>query len=36
MEPDFNGTLYNETKDTDLPCHTTDPKGRGAGGEPKI
>jgi hypothetical protein len=31
MEPNFNGILYNETKDSDLPCHTMDPQGRGAG-----
>jgi hypothetical protein len=41
MEPNFNGTLnmglkwnktkkYDEkTKDSDLPCHTIDPRGRG-------
>jgi hypothetical protein len=44
MEPNFNGTLnmrlkwnkikqYDEkTKDSDLPCHTMDPRGRGRGG----
>jgi hypothetical protein len=44
MEPNFNGTLnmrlkwnkikqYDEkTKDSDLPCHTMDPRGRGGGG----
>jgi hypothetical protein len=43
MEPNFNGTLnmrlkwnkikqYDEkTKDSDLPCHTMDPRGRGGG-----
>jgi hypothetical protein len=31
MEPNFNGTLYNETNDSNLPCHTTDPHGRGGG-----
>jgi hypothetical protein len=42
MEPNFNGTLnmrlkwnkikqYDEkTKDSDLPCHTMNPRGRGA------
>jgi hypothetical protein len=30
MKPNFNGTLYNETKDSDLPCHTMDPQGRRA------
>jgi hypothetical protein len=30
MEPNFNGTLYNETNDSNLSCHTTDPQGRGA------
>jgi hypothetical protein len=35
---DYNGTRLNnmtknETKDSDLPCHTTDPRsGRGGGG----
>jgi hypothetical protein len=32
MEPNFNGTLYNKTNDSNnLPCHTTDPQGRGSG-----
>jgi hypothetical protein len=31
MKPNFNGTLYNETNDSNLPCHTTDPQGRGPG-----
>jgi hypothetical protein len=41
MEPNFNGTLNmrlkwtkikqydKKTKDSDLPCHTMDPRGRG-------
>jgi hypothetical protein len=29
MEPNFNGTLYDETNDSNLLCHTTDPQGRG-------
>jgi hypothetical protein len=46
IKSNFNGTLYNETKDSDLPCHTMDPQGRrarwsglggvGRGDEPKI
>jgi hypothetical protein len=31
MEPNFNGTLYNETNGGNLPCHTMDPQGRGPG-----
>jgi hypothetical protein len=43
MEPNFNGTLNmrlkwnkikqyaKKTKDSDLPCHTMDPRGRGVG-----
>jgi hypothetical protein len=43
MEPNFNGTLNmrlkwnkikqyaKKTKDSDLPCHTMDPRGRGGG-----
>jgi hypothetical protein len=32
MESNFNGTLYTKTNNSNLPCHTTDPQGRGRGG----
>jgi hypothetical protein len=30
-ETELNNMTKNETKDSDLPCHTTDPRGGGGG-----